>query len=92
MPTRCTQSPCATKSVVHAAALPSSLESASFTVKHHAGSGLPSVELLEFGATHPRPAEVTAVLDALQVALPVRPGEPGLHAAVAGPGGVYSLQ
>ncbi|TCO28146.1 glyoxalase-like protein [Kribbella steppae] len=61
------------------------------TSRHPAGSGLPSVELLEFGATHPRPDEVSAVLEALEVALPVVSGAPGLKATVGGPGGTYSL-
>jgi hypothetical protein len=59
---------------------------------HPASSGLPSVELLEFGATHPRPDEVAAVLDALQVTLPVDAGDSGLYAVVAGPAGTYSLR
>jgi hypothetical protein len=62
------------------------------TSRHPAASGLPSVELLEFGATYPRPDEVTAVLQALDVGLPVVVGEPGLRATVAGPGGSYSLR
>jgi hypothetical protein len=60
--------------------------------RHPAASGLPSVELLEFGATYPRPGEVTAVLEALDVSLQVVAGEPGLQATVAGPGGTYSLR
>ncbi len=60
--------------------------------RHPAGSGLPSVELLDFGATHPRPDEVSAVLAALDVALPVTSGEPGLHATVRGPGGTCLLR
>jgi catechol 2,3-dioxygenase-like lactoylglutathione lyase family enzyme len=62
------------------------------TSRHPAESGLPSVELLEFGATYPRPDEVTAVLKALDVRLQVVAGEPGLQATVAGPGGSYSLR
>jgi Glyoxalase-like domain len=62
------------------------------TSRHPAGSGLPSVELLEFGATHPRPDEVSAVLAALDVGLPVASGEPGLHATVRGPGGTCLLR
>jgi catechol 2,3-dioxygenase-like lactoylglutathione lyase family enzyme len=61
------------------------------TSRHPAGSGLPSVELLEFGATYPRLDQVSAVLEALEVALPLASGEPGLHATVGGPGGTYSL-
>jgi len=59
---------------------------------HPAASGLPAVELLEFRATHPRPRDVTAVLDALKVTLPVTAGEPGLQAVVAGPQGTYALR
>jgi hypothetical protein len=62
------------------------------TSRHPAGSGLPSVELVDFGATHPRPDEVNAVLDALDIGLRAVPGEPGLRATVAGPGGTYSLR
>jgi hypothetical protein len=62
------------------------------TSRHPAGSGLPAAELVEFGATYPRPADVIAVLDALQVTLPVAAGEPGLRAVVAGPDGSYSLR
>ncbi|TCC07693.1 VOC family protein [Kribbella soli] len=62
------------------------------TSRHPAGSGLPSVELVDFGATHPRPNEVNAVLEALEVDLRVAVGEPGLQATVAGPGGTYSLR
>ncbi|MEI8412053.1 MULTISPECIES: VOC family protein [unclassified Kribbella] len=62
------------------------------TSRHPAGSGLPSVELLEFGATYPRPEEVSAVLEALDVSLTVVAGEPGLRATVAGPGGTYALR
>ncbi len=62
------------------------------TSRHPAGSGVPSVELLEFGATHPRPDEVSAVLEALEVSLPVSSGEPGLHATVRGPGGTCLLR
>ncbi len=62
------------------------------TSRHPAGSGLPSVELVDFGATHPRPDEVNAVLEALEVGLRVVAGEPGLQATVAGPGGSYSLR
>lgn len=62
------------------------------TSRHPAGSGLPSVELVDFGATHPRPDEVNAVLEALEVGLRVVAGEPGLQATVAGPGGTYSLR
>jgi hypothetical protein len=60
--------------------------------RHPAGSGLPSVELVEFGATYPRPDDVNAVLDALEIALPVGVGEAALRAVVAGPGGSYSLR
>ncbi|TCC32712.1 VOC family protein [Kribbella speibonae] len=62
------------------------------TSSHPAGSGLPSVELVDFGATHPRPDEVNAVLEALHADLRVAAGEPGLRATVAGPGGTYSLR
>ena len=62
------------------------------TSSHPASSGLPAAELLEFGATHPQPGDVRAVLDALKVTLPVITGEPGLHALVAGPGGAYALR
>jgi catechol 2,3-dioxygenase-like lactoylglutathione lyase family enzyme len=62
------------------------------TSRHPAGAGLPSVELLEFGATHPRPDEVSAVLEALDVSLPVVSGEPGLRATVRGPGGTCLLR
>jgi hypothetical protein len=60
--------------------------------RHPAESGLPSVELVDFGATHPRADEVNAVLEALDVGLTVVVGEPGLQATVAGPGGSYSLR
>jgi hypothetical protein len=62
------------------------------TSRHPAESGLPSVELVGFAATHPRPDEVNAVLEALEVGLRAVPGEPGLQATVAGPGGTYSLR
>ena len=62
------------------------------TSSHPAGSGLPSMELVDFGATHPRPDEVNAVLEALHTDLRVAAGEPGLRATVAGPGGTYSLR
>jgi hypothetical protein len=61
------------------------------TSRHPAGSGLPSVELIEFRATYPRPEQVSAILERLEVALPVASGEPGLHATIGGPGGSYSL-
>ena len=60
--------------------------------RHPAASGLPSAELVEFGATYPRPGDVGAVLDALDVSLPVAAGEAGLRAVVAGPGGSYALR
>jgi hypothetical protein len=59
---------------------------------HPAAAGLPEVELLAFSATHPDPAGVTAVLEALGITLPVHKGEPGLIAEVAGPGGSYRLR
>ena len=59
---------------------------------HPAASGLPSVELLEFAATHPQPAEVNAVLDALGLDLPVTQGEAALTATVSGPAGTYQLR
>jgi hypothetical protein len=62
------------------------------TSRHPAASGLRSVDLLDFAATHPQPDKVTAVLEALQVSLRVVAGEPGLQATVAGPGGTYSLR
>lgn len=62
------------------------------TSAHPAESGLPSVELVDFGATHPRADEVNAVLETLEVDLRVVAGEPGLRATVAGPGGTYSLR
>ncbi len=62
------------------------------TSRHPAESGLPSVELVDFGATHPRADEVNAVLEALDVGLKAVTGEPGLQATVAGPGGSYSLR
>ena len=62
------------------------------TSRHPAESGLPAVELVDFGATHPRADEVNAVLEALHIGLRVVAGEPGLQATVAGPGGTYSLR
>ena len=62
------------------------------TSRHPAASGLPEAELVEFSATHPRAAEVSAVLAALNVELPVSAGEPGLQAVIAGPGGTCSLR
>jgi hypothetical protein len=62
------------------------------TSRHPAASGLRSVDLLDFAATHPQPDKVTAVLEALEVSLRVVAGEPGLQATVAGPGGTYSLR
>jgi hypothetical protein len=61
------------------------------TSRHPAASGLPAVVLVEFGATHPRAEEVSAVLDACDVSLPVVAGEAGLRAVVAGPGGTCVL-
>jgi hypothetical protein len=62
------------------------------TSRHPAGSGLPSVELVDFGASHPRADEVNAVLGALGVGLRVVVGEAGLRASVAGVGGTCSLR
>ena len=62
------------------------------TSRHPAASGLPAAELVECRGTHPRPAEVSAVLDALGADLPVSAGEPGLQAVIAGPGGTCSLR
>ncbi|WP_410794018.1 VOC family protein [Kribbella sp. C-35] len=62
------------------------------TSRHPAGSGLPAAELVDFGATHPRPNEVNAVLEALDVGLRVVAGEAGLQAEIAGPGGTCSLR
>ena len=62
------------------------------TSRHPAASGLPMAELVEFSATHPRPAEVSAVLDVLGAGLPVSAGEPSLRAVIAGPGGTCSLR
>lgn len=59
--------------------------------RHPAAAGLPSVELLNFSATHPDPAGVAAVLDALGVSLPVSAGQPALSAEVRGPRGSLVL-
>lgn len=53
---------------------------------HPAAAGLPGVELLSFTATHPDPAGVAAVLEALGVTLPLSAGAPALSAEVRGAG------
>ncbi|MDX2972087.1 VOC family protein [Kribbella solani] len=62
------------------------------TTRHPAESGLPTVELLDFRATHPRPAEVAGVLAALGVSLLIEPGKTTLEATVAGPAGTYLMR
>jgi hypothetical protein len=60
--------------------------------RHPAASGLPTVELVDFTATHPQPDAVSAVLHALDLDLPVDRGEAALTATVAGPAGSYQLR
>ncbi|WP_427884776.1 VOC family protein [Kribbella sp. GL6] len=62
------------------------------TTRHPATTGAPTVELLSFQATHPKPADVATVMDALGISLIVTTGPSGLEATVAGPAGTYLLR
>lgn len=55
-------------------------------------TGLPTVELLSFQATHPQPAAIESVTAALGISLIVTPGPPSLESTVAGPAGTYVIR
>lgn len=59
--------------------------------RHPASSGLPGLRLLGLRATHPEPAGVTVVVDALGVQLAVEPGPPVLAALLDTPRGPIVL-
>jgi hypothetical protein len=61
------------------------------TTAHPASSGLPWVKLLGLRATHPEPAGVAAVVDALDVRLAVEHGPPSLVALIDTPRGPVVL-
>ncbi|TDD58654.1 VOC family protein [Kribbella antibiotica] len=57
----------------------------------HPALSLPVAELVDFQGTHPQPAEVQTILQALGAELTVVEGPPALAASVRGPAGTFHL-